>query len=84
MPSESYIWTHAYDLNGVASVNLKVRIDNDGVNTMSNTQNETYAGGNDVGNWVTIPMIKRVLPNTQSALNAAANNGQINYFITPP
>jgi hypothetical protein len=29
-------------------------------------------------------MTKRPLPNTQAALNAAANNGQINYFITPP
>ncbi|MFH0880113.1 MAG: hypothetical protein V2A34_10410, partial [Lentisphaerota bacterium] len=26
------------------------------------------------------PMTKRVLPNTQTALNAAANNGQIDYF----
>ncbi|MBT8045161.1 MAG: hypothetical protein KJO79_09445 [Verrucomicrobiae bacterium] len=84
MPSEFYIWTHAYDLNGVQSVNLEVRLDKDGTNTMSNTQNETYAGGPDVGDWVTVPMIKRVLPNSQSELNAAANNGQINYFITPP
>lgn len=84
MPSEFYIWTHAYDLSGVASCNLKVRLDNDGTNTMANTQNETYAGGPDVGSWVTVPMVKRALPNTQSTLNAAANNGQINYFITPP
>ncbi len=29
-------------------------------------------------------MNKRVLPNEQASLNAAANNGEINYFITPP
>jgi hypothetical protein len=29
-------------------------------------------------------MTKRVLPRTQSELNAAANNSQINYFITSP
>lgn len=84
LPSEFYVWTHAYDVSGISSVNLKVRIDNDGTNSMASNQNETYAGGAEVGAWVSIPMTKRVLPNSQSALNAAANNGQINYFITPP
>jgi hypothetical protein len=84
MPSEFYVWTHAYDVSGVASVNLKVRLDGDGVNPLSNNQNETYAGGPEVGPWLTIPMTKRVLPRTQSELNAAANNSQINYFITSP
>ncbi len=84
MPSEFYIWTHAYDLSGITTVNLKVRVDGDGVNPLASNQNETYAGGPEVGAWVTIPMTKRVLPNSQSALNAAAANGQINYFITPP
>jgi hypothetical protein len=84
MPSEFYIWTHAYDLSGISSINVKVRIDGDGVNTMSSNQNETYAGGSEVGAWLTLPMTKRVLPNSRAALNAAANNGQIDYFITPP
>lgn len=84
MPSEFYIWTHAYDVSGVESVTLKVRIDADGVNAMSSVHNETYAGGSEVGSWISIPMTKRVLPNDQTSLNAAANNGQINYFITPP
>lgn len=83
-PSDFYIWTHVYDVSGVESVNLKVRLDADGVNTMANNQNETYSGGEDVGSWITIPMTKRVLPNERSDLNAAANNGQIDYFITPP
>ena len=84
MPSEFYIWTHAYDLSGIASVNLKVRIDANGANPLASTQNETYAGGGEVGPWVTIPMTVRELPDTPSELNAAASNGQINYFITPP
>lgn len=84
MPSEFYVWTHAYDVSGITSVSLKVRLDQDGTNPLSNNQNDTYAGGAEVGAWITIPMIKRVLPKTQSELNAAANNSQINYFITPP
>ena len=84
MPSEFYIWTHAYDISDVASINVKIRVDNDGVNTMANDQNETYAGGSEVGSWITLPMTKRALPNTRAELNAAANNGQIDYFITPP
>lgn len=84
MPSEFYVWTHAYDVSGVASVNLKVRLDADGQNPLSNNQNETYAGGPEVGAWLTIPMTKRVLPRTRDELNAAANNPQIDYFITSP
>ncbi|MDX6766435.1 MAG: hypothetical protein SFU85_06555 [Candidatus Methylacidiphilales bacterium] len=84
MPSEFYIWTHAYDLSGISSVNLKVRIDADGTNPLGSNQNETYAGGGEVGSWVSLPMTKKVLPNSPSTLNAAANNGQINYFTTPP
>ena len=83
MPSEFYIWTHVYDVSGVSDVNLKVRIDADGTNPLANNQNETYAGGAEVGAWITVSMTKRVLPKTQSELNAAANNSQINYFITP-
>lgn len=84
MPSDFYIWTHAYDVSGVQSVTLKIRTDNDGVNTLANNQNETFAGGGDVGSWVSVPMTMRVLPSSRSNLNAAANNGQIDYFITPP
>ena len=86
MPSWFYIWTHAYDINGIpeGNVKLKVRIDNDGVNPLDSNQNETYAGGNEVGQWVTIPMTKRVLPKTRTALNAAAANGDIDYFVFDP
>ncbi len=84
MLSDFYIWTHAYDVSGISSITLKVRMDNDGVNSMANNDNETYAGGGDVGPWNSLAMTKRVLPNDRTSLNAAANNGQIDYFITPP
>lgn len=86
MPSEFYVWTHAYDLNGIpdGDVVLKVRLDNDGVNTLANNQNETYAGGGDVGGWTTVPMTKRVLKKTRTELNTAAANGEIDYFVYDP
>ena len=86
MPSWFYIWTHAYDLNGIPEngVKLKVRLDNDGRNPLDSNQNETYAGGAEVGPWVTINMTKRALPKTRAALNAAAANGQIDYFVFDP
>ncbi|MFM8459690.1 MAG: hypothetical protein ACKOB0_12265, partial [Chthoniobacterales bacterium] len=83
MNSEFYIWTHAYDLSGIpdGNVKLKIRIDADGNNPLNSNQNETYAGGNEVGQWVTIAMKKRELPKTREALNEAAANGQIDYFL---
>lgn len=50
------IWTYAYDVSGLTSVTLKYRIDGDGTNPLSSIQNETYAGGSEVGQWVSIPM----------------------------
>jgi hypothetical protein len=83
MNSEFYIWTHAYDLNGIPAdnVKLKIRVDADGTNPLNGNQNETYAGGSEVGQWVTITMNKRELPKTREALNAAAANSQIDYFL---
>jgi hypothetical protein len=84
MPSEFYVWTHVYDVSGVSDVTLKVRLDADGANPLASNQNETYAGGSEVGPWLSIPMTKRALPRTREELNAAASNGEIDYFITPP
>jgi hypothetical protein len=80
MNSEFYIWTHAYDVSGITSIAVKVRTDNDGVNPLASNQNETYAGGAEVGSWVSIPMTKRILPQTAADLTAAANNSKIAYF----
>ena len=84
MPSEFYIWTLAYDVSGITSITAKVRLDYDGVNSLSNNDNETYAGGPDVGSWISLPMEKRTLPKDRATLNNYADNADIDFFITSP
>jgi hypothetical protein len=57
-----WVWTFVYDVSGVASVTLKYRVDVDGTNPLSSTQNETYAGGAEVGSWVSLAMTYRDFP----------------------
>jgi len=59
---DMWVWTFVYDVSGVASVTLQYRLDADGVNAPANDQNETYAGGPDVGAWQSLAMTKRVFP----------------------
>ncbi|MBZ0180161.1 MAG: T9SS type A sorting domain-containing protein [Melioribacteraceae bacterium] len=54
--SDFTVWSYVFDVSGMQSVTLKYRIDNDGVNSSSTTHNETYAGGSDVGSWVSVSM----------------------------
>ncbi|QOJ15867.1 MAG: hypothetical protein HRU75_14995 [Planctomycetia bacterium] len=61
-PADFSVWTFAYDANGVAAVTLKYRIDADGLNPLLSTQNETYAGGPEVGGWISLPMTASSLP----------------------
>ncbi|MEO1495727.1 MAG: hypothetical protein AAFV43_01115 [Planctomycetota bacterium] len=56
VPSDFEVWTYAYDVSGLESVRLKYRVDGDGVNPLASTQNETYAGGVEVGEWVALDM----------------------------
>jgi len=46
MPSEFYVWTHAYDLSGIpdGEVKLMVRVDHDGVNSLATTDNRKVRG----------------------------------------
>jgi hypothetical protein len=44
------------DVSGVDSVTLKWRTDKDGYNPLSSIQNETYAGGDEVNAWNSVPM----------------------------
>jgi hypothetical protein len=62
MSQDFYVWTFAYDVSGLASVDLKYRVDADGVNPMTDDDNETYAGGEGVGAWQTAPMTYRDFP----------------------
>ena len=80
MPSDFTVWTYVYDISGLASVNLKYRTDKDGINSLLTTDNETYAGGNDVNAWQTISMTsKYITPTTNPMPTYKANeyDGQI-------
>jgi hypothetical protein len=62
MESDFWVWTFAYDVSGIARVDLKYRIDEDGTNSTASDQNETYAGGAEVGAWQTLSMNYRDFP----------------------
>lgn len=60
-PSDFTVWSYVYDLNGLKSVKLKYRVDKDGENPLSSNQNETYAGGDEVGPWQEIEMTPKTI-----------------------
>jgi autotransporter-associated beta strand protein len=55
-PSDFDVWTFAADVSGLTEVTLKYRVDLDGQNPLDSVQNETYAGGAEVGEWQTLTM----------------------------
>ncbi|MCC7476555.1 MAG: hypothetical protein IT425_14280 [Pirellulales bacterium] len=61
-PKDFEVWTYAYDVSGLSSVVLKYRVDNDGSNPLASTQNETYAGGPEVGAWTSLAMNSSDVP----------------------
>ena len=72
------VWTFAHDVSGLASVTLKYRIDADGSNPLTSNQNETYAGGAEVGAWVSVPMTVTDFP-----AGNVLNDGGIDFFEMP-
>jgi hypothetical protein len=72
------VWTFAYDVSGVDSVVLRYRLDADGQNPLGSTQNETFAGGAEVGPWLRSSMARRVFP-TGNVLN----DPTINFTVLP-
>ncbi len=75
--SDFHVWTYAYDVSGLTSVTLKYRTDLNGVNSMDNTQNETYAGGADVTSWQDIAMTRKPMAADPT------NDPELNFFILP-
>ncbi len=69
-PSTFNVWTYAYDISGVQTINLKWRTDVDGVNPLASTQNETYAGGAEVSAWTTVPMTAGAAPTRPANITA--------------
>ena len=55
-PSDFTVWSFVDDVSGLQSVILKWRTDKDGFNPLSSIQNETYAGGDEVNGWNSVPM----------------------------
>lgn len=83
-PSDFYIWSHIFDVSGVTNVTLFVRQDNDGANPLASNQNETYAGGAEVGAWIPLSMTKRIISKTAGDNGGAGEPDQgINFFIQP-
>jgi hypothetical protein len=72
------VYTFAYDISGIQKSELKYRIDSDGKNNMGSNHNETYAGGSDVGTWVTLPMTERIFPKGN-----ITNNTQADLYMLP-
>jgi len=73
-----WVWTFVYDVSGVDSVVFKYRMDADGVNPLSSNQNETYAGGPEVGSWQTLAMTCRTMPTGN-----VYNDPNIDFFELP-
>ena len=74
--SDFHVWTFAYDVSGLTSVTLKYRVDLDGKNPISSTQNDTYAGGSEVEPWQNIEM-------TRQPMAADPTDPELNFFIQP-
>jgi hypothetical protein len=56
------VWSLVHDVSGLESVTLKWRQDGDGENPLSSNQNETFAGGAEVGAWQSLPMTATLFP----------------------
>ena len=77
-PKNFFVWTFAYDVSGIQSIELKYRVDNDGINPLNENDNDTYAGGPGVGPWQSKAMTERVFP-----AGNVTNNPDIDFFIMP-
>jgi len=82
MPSDFYVWTFVYDVSGVASVTLYLRVDDDGENPLHDNANEVFSPEKHnltgVGPWQTFPMVYRKFP----APNVYNWSG-IDFFVMP-
>jgi len=78
MSQDFFVWTFVYDVSGVDSVRFCYRIDADGTNSTASTDNETYAGGAEVGAWQSADMTRRVFPKGN-----VTNNPEINFTVLP-
>ena len=73
-----HVWTFAFDYSGIQSAVLKYRLDDDGVNPLTDNDNDTYVGGSGVGSWNSINMTMRQFP-----AGNYTNNPDIDFFVMP-
>ena len=78
MGTDFHIWTFVHDVSGLASVTLRYRVDDDGVNPLGDHANELYAQTAGVGAWQSIAMNQRSFP-----AENVFNNPEINFFEMP-
>ncbi|WP_405207856.1 starch-binding protein [Aquimarina sp. LLG6339-5] len=76
--SDFHVWTFAHDVNGLASVELKYRTDNDGVNPISDNVNDVYSTSEGVSSWNSISMIQKEFPKGN-----VTQDPEIDLFIEP-
>ena len=76
--SDFHVWTFAHDINGLASIELKYRTDNDGKNPTTDNVNDTYSGGQGVSSWSSKSMIQKQFPKGN-----ITNDPEIDLFIVP-
>jgi hypothetical protein len=72
------VWTFGYDVSGIRHAVLKYRLDKDGVNPLTDNDNDTYAGGLGVSDWIALPMTKKSIDSTYNA-----GNPDIDFFVLP-
>lgn len=72
------VWSFVYDVSGPVTSTLKYRIDGDGVNPLTSVQNETFAGGTEVGSWISLPMTRRAFP-----AGNVYNDPSIDFYVSP-
>ena len=71
--SDFDVWSYVYDVSGLSDVRLCYRTDNDGLNPLSSSENETYAGGPGVGSWSTVSMTNSWDPAVKGPDNIVPN-----------
>jgi hypothetical protein len=78
MSQDFHVWTFVHDVSDVAAARLMLRVDQDGVNPIATTENETYAGGPGVGPWQALSMNRRVFPKEN-----VFDDPEIDFWVLP-
>lgn len=82
-PNNFKVWTYVFDKSGLKSVKLKYRLDLDGVNSPNSIDNETYAGGDEVTDWIEVEMMgisQPSLTNPQPLFKAKEYSAEISGY----